>query len=378
MAARVAPNETFVSLRGSRVLVVGAGAIGACIAYETARAGADVTVVERRFPGAGTTSATFATLGALAQSPRAFHDLHVRGIEAHERLANALGGRWLHLDGALFWDAEPGAAERLAAAVRQERAWGGDIRDMSPAEVRELEPDVRVARDVGVVFRAPRDGWLRGADLASAVVAAAVERHGARYVRGTVSAIEPGAEVHLADGTRYAADVVVNAAGPDARRVAGLAGVDLALGRIVGAVVVSEPATLRLRHVLKSTSTRVRPDGDGRLVFYGDAFGVGRREDVHPERGNPLGEDAIAAARSILPSLAGVHAESIIVGVRAEPLDGLPMTGALDGTPAVYHAVTRSGITLAAILGELVAADLAGATRELEPYRPGRVAPQGG
>jgi glycine/D-amino acid oxidase-like deaminating enzyme len=367
-----------VSLRGTRIVVVGAGAIGACIAYQTARAGADVTVVERRSPGAGTTSATFATLGALAQSPRAFHDLHLRGIEAHERLVNSLGGRWLHLDGALFWDAEPAAAERLEAVVRQERAWGGDIRELSPGEVGDLEPDVSIAGRVGVVYRAPRDGWLRGPELASAVVAAAVERHGARYVRGTVSAIEPGAQVQLVDGTRHAADVVVNAAGPDARRVAGLVGADLALGRMIGAVVVSEPSTTRLRHVLKSTSTRVRPDGEGRLVFYGDAFGAGREEDAQPDEEDPLGEDAIAAARNVLPGLAGVRAQSILVGVRAEPLDGLPITGAQAGTPAVYHAVTRSGITLAAILGELIAADLAGATRELEAYRPGRLAPQSG
>jgi glycine/D-amino acid oxidase-like deaminating enzyme len=365
-----------VSLRGTRVVVVGAGAIGACIGYQTARAGADVTVVERRFPGAGTTSATFATLGALAQSPRTFHDLHFRGIAAHERLANALGGQWLHLDGALFWDEEHHAAERLEAAVRQERAWGGDIRELSPGEVSDLEPDLSIAGRVGVVYRAPRDGWLRGPELASAIVAAAVERHGARYVRGTVSAIEPGVQVHLANGTRLAADVVVNAAGPDARRVAGLAGVDLALGRFVGAVVVSEPSTTRLTHLLKSTSTRVRPDGEGRLVFYGDTFGAGRAEDAQPDRQDPLGENAIAAARAVLPSLAGVHAESILVGVRAEPLDGLPITGAQAGAPAVYHAVTRSGITLAAILGELVAADLAGATRDLDPYRPGRLAPQ--
>lgn len=366
-----------MSLRGKRVVVVGAGAVGACIAYQTARAGANVTVVERRFPGAGTTSATFGTLGALAQSPRAFHDLHLRGIEAHERLGNDLGGRWLHLDGALFWDSETRAAERLAAAVRQELAWGGDIKELSPREVSELEPDVSIDGAADVVYRAPRDGWLRGSELASAVVAAAVERHGARYVRGTVNAIEPGKYVRLADGTRYPADVVVNAAGPDARHVARLAGTDLALGRIVGAIVVSEPAKIRLTHVLKSTSTRVRPDGDGRLVFYGDAFGVGRDEDARPDRGDPLGQDAIASARSVLPKLA-VRAESILVGVRAEPLDGLPMTGALNGTPALYHAVTRSGITLAAILGELVAADLAGATRELDAYRPGRLAPPRG
>jgi glycine/D-amino acid oxidase-like deaminating enzyme len=358
-------------LPGMRIVVVGAGAIGASVAHATARAGAQVTIVERLFPGSGTTAATFATLGALAQTPRSFHELHLRGIEAHERLARELGGSWLHLDGALFWEADREKGDVLGEAVRQERAWGAPFEDLQPARVRELEPDVAIDRSVRVVHRAPRDGWIGGVELASAAVSAAVERRGARLVTGTVVAASPDG-VRLDDGRSYAADVVVNAAGPDAERIARLAGQSLALGRIVGAVVVSEPAPVRLRHVLKTTATRLRPDGGGRILFYGEHFGARAGDGAHEAPDPQLGGAAISAATDVLPGLASVRAEAVRVGIRAEPVDGLPIVGRGTACDWLYHVVTRSGITLAAILGELVATDLSGRATDLHAFRPDR------
>ncbi len=44
-------------LRDARVVVIGAGAIGAALTYRLAQAGAKLTTIERRYPGAGTTGA---------------------------------------------------------------------------------------------------------------------------------------------------------------------------------------------------------------------------------------------------------------------------------------------------------------------------------
>lgn len=55
---------------GRRIVVIGAGIIGASIAYHLAAAGAKVTVLEAERPGAGATENSFAWLNA-ATSDRA-------------------------------------------------------------------------------------------------------------------------------------------------------------------------------------------------------------------------------------------------------------------------------------------------------------------
>ena len=56
------------------------------------------------------------------------------------------------------------------------------------------------------------------------------------------------------------------------------------------------------------------------------------------------------------------------------PTDDRPIVGALEGAPDVHVAVTHSGVTLAAILGQLVADEVVSGTRAavLAPYRPER------
>jgi glycine/D-amino acid oxidase-like deaminating enzyme len=56
------------------------------------------------------------------------------------------------------------------------------------------------------------------------------------------------------------------------------------------------------------------------------------------------------------------------------PVDGQSIVGPLPGTHGCYVAVTHSGVTLAAHLSQLIAAELAAGTQpaELAPYRPSR------
>ena len=61
----------------------------------------------------------------------------------------------------------------------------------------------------------------------------------------------------------------------------------------------------------------------------------------------------------------------ILIGARPDPADGLPIIGPLaDG---LYVAAMHSGVTLAAHVGELVAAEALGKPAEaLAPFRPTR------
>jgi len=64
------------------VVVVGAGAVGAAVALRLAQGGASVTVVDAREPGDGTSSTSFAWIGASAAALRDYRALNVAGVEA--------------------------------------------------------------------------------------------------------------------------------------------------------------------------------------------------------------------------------------------------------------------------------------------------------
>ena len=66
--------------------------------------------------------------------------------------------------------------------------------------------------------------------------------------------------------------------------------------------------------------------------------------------------------------------DRVTLGFRPMPTDDRPIVGALRSASDVHVAVTHSGVTLAAILGRIVAAEVVDGMRApiLDPYRPER------
>jgi glycine/D-amino acid oxidase-like deaminating enzyme len=84
----------------------------------------------------------------------------------------------------------------------------------------------------------------------------------------------------------------------------------------------------------------------------------------------------LAQAARFFPALAGVPVERWWLAWRAMPADRLPIVGPLPWLDSLYLAVTHSGVTLAPVLGRLVAREVADDTADglLAPFRPGRFA----
>lgn len=374
-------------LKDARIVVVGAGAIGTALSYRLAQAGAQVTTVERRFPGSGTTGNTFAYINGEDKPPRAYHRLNVLSIRDQEDLADEIGGDWVHVTGSLHWaDARDGArATALGHVMHQLLDWGMRVDRSSPEQaMRDLEPDTWIDPDsVATVFLVDRAGWLDPVAMAHGTMSAAVERYGAQLVRGEVVALRTRAgmvvTVVLGDGRELGVDVVVNAAGPDAARLAALAGVELPLERTPGLLIVSAPAPVRLRHVVQAPGVNLRPDGGARLMIQRETLDSHAVEESPLAIDDPLVHEGMEGARAVVPALAHVEVEAVRLGVRPMPKDGLPLVGFDASVANLYHVVTHSGITLAARLALLVTEELTGGdTAPLEAYRPTRFAPGGG
>ena len=67
-----------------RTIVIGAGVMGASVAYRLAQGGAAVTVLEAARIGGGTSGISFAWTNAHRKPPKPYHDLNVAGTD-HDR-----------------------------------------------------------------------------------------------------------------------------------------------------------------------------------------------------------------------------------------------------------------------------------------------------
>ena len=144
-----------------KTIVIGAGVMGASVAYRLAQAGAAVTVLEATRVGGGTSGISFAWTNAHKKPPKPYHDLNVAGMKAHSALADEFGGTpWWHGGGSLEWEAEP---DRPAQAenVERLRSWGYAAEWITLRQAQELEPDIDPATigDAPVAFF-PEEGWL--------------------------------------------------------------------------------------------------------------------------------------------------------------------------------------------------------------------------
>ncbi len=198
------------------IVVVGAGVIGAAIAYRLARAGARVTLVDRGEPGQGTSANSFAWVNSNDKPPLAYHRLNAESVVAHRRLREDVGSdlektsgprtsEWLHEGGGLEWTDTEAGRQRLLEKAARLRAWGYRVEALDEAEVRALEPHLRLDGLTAATF-CPDEAWVDGPRFAAALGAAA-EALGATVRTGeAVVGLERNGErvsaVRLAGGER--------------------------------------------------------------------------------------------------------------------------------------------------------------------------------
>ena len=82
----------------------------------------------------------------------------------------------------------------------------------------------------------------------------------------------------------------------------------------------------------------------------------------------------LAKAVKVLPSLADAVTEEAFIGWRPLPVDGHPVLGVSPARPDIYMAIMHSGVSLAPIVGQLVAHELIYQTSvpRLDDFRPTR------
>ncbi len=352
------------------------------MAFRLARSGeARVWIVDESLPGSGTTSASFAWANANAKTPRDYFELNRAGLDEHYRLRDELGGApWLYPGGNVEWTGDEAALEGLERRVERLRSWGYAAEWWKASRVSEvLEPNVAFpSPDTPVAFF-PHEAWVDAPRLAKALVGLACQSGAETRFGNAVEEIETEGRrvsaLRLEGGEGLPVDAVVNAAGPEADRVAALLGRSLPLESRKGLISRLAVEGSLIGRLVHSQYVNLRPDGPGRVVLnHGWADQMLESDNAATE--DSLSYEMLEYARRVVPALESAEVEEVRVGVRPIPEDGRSCVGAVAELPGYYEAVTHSGVTLGPLLGRLLAREiLSGEVNDLiSPFRPDRFA----
>ena len=209
---------------------------------------------------------------------------------------------------------------------------------------------------------------------ARALIDGAVAK-GARVLTGTYVArivFRNGRAIGIETGAGMVieADVIVVAAGENTAKLLAGAGIELRMSTPPGLIMHSTISERRLLNgLLISPDLHVRQTKEGRLIA-GSDFAGGDPKDKPEE----MARDLLDRVRAMVQDAEQLDLDFFTVGRRPTPADGFPAIGRVG--EGIYVTVLHSGVTLAPIVGELAAGEIASGERDpdLAPYDPRREA----
>lgn len=362
------------------IAIVGGGIIGCTLAYELARKGISVTLVER---GAIGGEASWASAGIISppsqkMTPAVRVELTARSIAAYPWLVAAVqeetgidtGFRqW----GELLVARDENDVVRLQALLSWQGDLGFDSEWVEPHELRALEPALPegllgavLANDAAAVNV---HRLTRALALAAANRGATIHEH--TPALGLAVEQDRVTGVRLADGTLHA-DRVILAAGAWTARFGADLGQPLPTLPVKGQMLAIGGAPRWPQHIIAGAGGFLIPRTDGTV-----AVGATEEEAGFDKRVTPAGLRAlIGLVEALGPELLDGEVVATWAGLRPGTSDREPIVGQVPGYENLWVASGhhRTGVQLAIGTAELLVASLiAGAPDPLlDPLSPAR------
>ena len=363
----------------AEVIVIGGGVVGQSAAYQLARDGVAVTLVDRAdagqatAAGAGIISPGTGALGVgpllpLASAAVAFYPellAHLAEDGETDTGFAICGGLFVATN-----EAEAAQLPERFRAIEERRAAGlrniGEVALLDGREARRLFPPLA---DIPGAIHLSEVGRVNGRLLRDALRRAAVRR-GATLVEGSAEIIHRGGRatsVRVAD-REIAADAVIVTGGAWTNMLGAALGVSLPVypqrGQIMhldlpGVVTTKWPVILGFHshYILAFPESRV-------------VAGATREHDSGYDPRMTAGGvlEALGEALRVAPGLAGATLHEVRIGLRPASPDGLPVLGALPGLDNVFIATGHgaSGLQLGPQSGAMIAGLAQGRAAEID------------
>ena len=370
--------------KSANFAVIGAGVVGASIAYGLLKRGHSVILLDGKKSDPRASAANFGLVWVQGKGPNlpAYQTLTRTSSDAWPEFARELAEAAGDAEGSLAYErnggltftfGEEGFLERknLLNRLHNERgADGDDIEMISREEIQKLIPKFELGEEVSGASFCWRDGCVNPLRLHTLLLQA-IERLG--------GIITSGAHVHSAQGSeglgwvldtdrgQVSAGHVVAAAGLGTRDLAEMLDLDVPVYPQRGQVLVSQ----RMSKVLGLPASTIRQTADGTFLI------GATKEDVALDESTSLSGAKLLASNAlrITPMLKNMNVVRHWAGLRVMTPDGAPIYDFGDGVSA---AACHSGITLAPVHAEMFVdriLDISKATK-LQAFRPERFVPK--
>ncbi|SFF17871.1 NAD(P)/FAD-dependent oxidoreductase [Spirosoma endophyticum] len=351
------------------IVVVGAGIVGASLAYHLQRGMAQVTLLDKATNLAdGATANSFGWITVNPESPQTYITLRQQAIADWHRLENELKGQLnVNWSGALTWLDDPAQTERLAGKLI---GAGYPVQVIDQPQIQLLEPNLKkvpsramLAEDEGAI-----DPKLALHGLITAARQAGVSCQLGNEVLSLMMTGSRLTGVVTAHGA-ITADIVVLATGVNADSLCQPLAIHLPLTKSPAILVSFHTSHPFVNRIVSSPSLELRA-ASPRLTLSAEDY-LDDSIDNNPQ----------AIARRCLNNIKGhwhqaglLVLTNVAVGNRPIPEDGLPIIGRIPSIEGLYVAVMHAGVTLAAVVGRLVARELLSDQEEalLASYRHSR------
>lgn len=363
-------------------LIIGAGVIGLSLAYDLAKNGLRVRVIDQGEPGR---EASWAGAGILPPAGRRlarhpYDQLRALSHELHPQWAAALCAE-TGLDngyqrcGAVHLARGAGDAASLRGAIGMMQEEQIETRALSPQELGRLEPLLGDLAGLRAAFLVPDEAQVRNPRHLQALLAACRVRQVEILPR--VAAMEfivkqRRMQAVVTKGGRLYADRFCVTAGAWTKQLASPLSAGQGVVPIRGQMLLFRCPSAPFSHIINEGTRYLVPRDDGRVLA-----GSTEEEAGFDKRTTKEGLAELQAfALSLAPSLAEAEVEQEWAGLRPATLDRFPYMGRLPEIDNAYLSAGhyRSGLHLAPAAAEEMSRLIRGQpTRtDLTPFRPGR------
>lgn len=307
-----------------KIIVVGAGIVGASIAWHLARRGAKVILVDKGEPANGATGKSFGWIIESYTYSNACSQLRLLAIAEYRRLEQEFGQAFqVNWCGALTWHSSPAETERFARECAQT---GSNIRLVERAEIATLEPNLNELPDLAAY--AEDEGAIDATVLTHALVRNA-QQSGAEFlaVKEVTALTQDDSRVtgiQTSEGC-IKADVVVLASGIDCNRLSKSAGLAVPVNSspaILLHIGVNRPL---VRGIISTPELEVRQQSE-RMLFAAEDY----IDDSSENGPDAIAQRALAEIRKRFKGAETSTLEKVKVGVPARSrrrgsVSGIPL-----------------------------------------------------
>ncbi|MFE4570939.1 NAD(P)/FAD-dependent oxidoreductase [Paenibacillus chitinolyticus] len=345
-------------IRKQKIVVIGAGIVGASMAYNLAKRNQDVTLIECNSTVAcEVTEKSFAWIHSSSRVLQNYRHLYDAALTEYHALEKELTELKINWHGALTWGVPASMEDSYIQKLNRQQ-----IMELEP-NLREYPEEAAYAREEGAVDPI----WT------TKLLADKAKEKGAKILFDTkVMKIrtEDAKVIGVQTSNGFIeSDVIVVATGAALPELCKPLGLDVPVAPSPS-IMIRMKSNEKLIHTLISNSQfEARQLTDDTLIV---------AEDYRDESGEngpeAIGKRTFEILRHGLKGGEKLELESIKVGMRPMPVDGYPIVGFCDQVKGLYLTVMHAAITLAPVISHLAASEIIDNVRmkELESCRLSR------